>query len=212
VLDSHEVGFFLNALDEANRALDSPVYSHFLGEEVILRHALAACGVAADSSLLRAVLVEYGRAAREAYRHHPALRVLPAPALRRLLGSVRKRGVGLGVISNERVTSPAVYLDVLGLPKAWFSVVVTSDECGGVGKPNPLIFREALRRADVAPRDAVYLGDDLEKDIRASKAVGMKAVWCTWFKRDEPQGAAAAAADAVLSDLRELPRLLDRWS
>jgi putative hydrolase of the HAD superfamily len=53
----------------------------------------------------------------------------------------------------------------------YFDKVVNS-EMAGVKKPNPRIFRLALKMADVSSRSSIMVGDNLEADILGAKAVG----------------------------------------
>lgn len=93
--------------------------------------------------------------------------VLPA------LNALKQKGLILGLISNiDHDISPA--LDELGLP-ALLRIIVTSQEAGTT-KPNPGIFREALRRAGVQPAEAVYVGDQYQVDVAGARNAGMKGV------------------------------------
>ncbi|WP_233455196.1 HAD family hydrolase [Paenibacillus elgii] len=43
--------------------------------------------------------------------------------------------------------------------------------------PDPAIFIRALSKLGVEATEALFAGDHPENDIRASRAVGMKAAW-----------------------------------
>ena len=47
----------------------------------------------------------------------------------------------------------------------------------GSSKPNPVIYREALRATKVKANEAVYI-DDLEENVTAAKSLGMIGVHC----------------------------------
>ena len=54
--------------------------------------------------------------------------------------------------------------------------VVTSPQAG-VAKPDPALFEHALAVAgDVAPADAVMVGDSVLTDVRGAQAAGIEAV------------------------------------
>ncbi|HWN35108.1 MAG TPA: HAD family phosphatase [Pseudonocardia sp.] len=59
-------------------------------------------------------------------------------------------------------------------PFELFDVVVDSSEVG-VRKPDPAIFRELLRRVELAP-DRVAFVDDLPRNVHAAAALGIRAV------------------------------------
>jgi putative hydrolase of the HAD superfamily len=91
-----------------------------------------------------------------------------------LLRALRSHGA-IGVISNNLVEEQRGKLDVCGL-RPFVDVLVVSEEAG-VAKPDPEIFREAIRRAGSKPGDAVMIGDSWSADILGARAVGIRAVW-----------------------------------
>jgi HAD superfamily hydrolase (TIGR01450 family) len=70
-----------------------------------------------------------------------------------------------------------------------------------VGKPEPPLFRIALRRLGLEPTQAAMVGDSVESDIAGGRGVGMRTVLYA------PDGAAAGAADVVVGSWKELARL-----
>ncbi|GAI01605.1 unnamed protein product, partial [marine sediment metagenome] len=57
----------------------------------------------------------------------------------------------------------------------YFCCTIFSDEIGR-NKPNPIVFRQALKKLEVKATEAVHVGDLPETDIAGAKAVGMKTV------------------------------------
>lgn len=47
----------------------------------------------------------------------------------------------------------------------------------GTGKPDPKIFLAACELLDVAPEEAVYVGDDPLLDVEGAQRAGLKGVW-----------------------------------
>jgi FMN phosphatase YigB (HAD superfamily) len=47
-------------------------------------------------------------------------------------------------------------------------------------KPNPTLLLDICAREEVAPADAVYVGDSLTRDISMAKAAGVTAVWARY--------------------------------
>ena len=89
------------------------------------------------------------------------------------LTALKSKGLLLGLISNmDRDLNS--FLSGLELP-SWLSVMITSLEAG-VNKPNPGIFREALRRAEVPAAEAIYVGDQYEIDVVGANGAGMKGI------------------------------------
>jgi putative hydrolase of the HAD superfamily len=89
-----------------------------------------------------------------------------------LLAALRARGMRPGMISNFDHRLPAI-LDALGLAPLLDVVVLPGD--AGAAKPDPRIFARALALLQVAPADAVYVGDDAEHDVAAARAAGLQA-------------------------------------
>ncbi|HEY82834.1 MAG TPA: HAD family hydrolase [Dehalococcoidia bacterium] len=89
------------------------------------------------------------------------------------LTSLQGRGLTLGLISNaDRDLTPL--LSGLGLLPL-LQVVVTSQDVGGT-KPQPEIFQEAARRAEVGASEAVYVGDQYQIDVVGAEQAGMKGI------------------------------------
>ena len=51
------------------------------------------------------------------------------------------------------------------------------------------IFERALEALDVAPNQAMFVGDRLYEDVRGANEIGMTSVQAIWFRADEnPEG------------------------
>jgi putative hydrolase of the HAD superfamily len=118
-----------------------------------------------------------------------------ADALREL----RARGLRLAAVSNAegRVASD---LDEAGL--GGFLEFVLDSHVVGVAKPDPEIFRMALRRLELSPESVVHVGDVYAIDVVGARAAGVTPVLID---------AAGRYADADCPRIRgvdELPALL----
>jgi putative hydrolase of the HAD superfamily len=115
------------------------------------------------------------------------------PALREL----RDRGLTVVAASNwDCSLSDAI--ERIGLGELLDGAV--SSAVAGVAKPDPAVFRAALRVAGCEPEEALFVGDSLENDVRGAEAVGMRGVL---LLRD---GTPPAGAEAIRS-LRDLSAL-----
>ena len=169
--------------------------------ETFLRDALAELGVPASPALLRA-------ATGAVFAGDPDMPVV-APDTLAALGELDARGLRLGCVTNT-VSLEAGINDVierLGLRRYLRSVVVSS--AMRYRKPHPSLFRRALDDLDVAPREAVFVGDRLRDDVAGAKAIGMLAV-LTHQYRQEPLDGARLAPDAVIRRLSDLPAAIAR--
>jgi putative hydrolase of the HAD superfamily len=104
------------------------------------------------------------------------------PALEALAG----RGVTLGVVSNFEPWLE----DVLALQGVdhLFAAVAISGKLG-VAKPDPEIFRAALKEAGAEPEATVHVGDQPVNDVAAARAVGITPVLIDRYGRHpDPDG------------------------
>jgi 2-haloacid dehalogenase len=104
--------------------------------------------------------------------HREQVRLVPEAA--KVLDKVKDLGVHIGLVSDIDKPMLEDHLDFLGLQRTFDSV--TCSEEVRARKPDPQVFAFALRQAGCAPRDAVMVGDSLERDVDGALAAGMKAV------------------------------------
>lgn len=88
------------------------------------------------------------------------------------LARARSMGLRVGIVSNSEGKLPELFAHV-GLGEAFELVVDSAHE--GVRKPDPEIFRRALERMRVAPRQALYAGDIPSVDVDGAHAAGLQA-------------------------------------
>ena len=79
-------------------------------------------------------------------------------------------------------------------------------------KPHPEAFLAAARAVDVAPEDAVYVGDRLFEDVHGPQQVGMRAIWIPHSVLPADQVVAVQATpDAVARTLLDILTIIDEW-
>ncbi|MBL4745565.1 MAG: YjjG family noncanonical pyrimidine nucleotidase [Flavobacteriaceae bacterium] len=61
----------------------------------------------------------------------------------------------------------------------YFKVVITSENVG-VKKPNPIIFKEAVKVANATMNQSIMIGDNWEADIMGAKSAGMDVIYCNF--------------------------------
>ena len=123
------------------------------------------------------------------------------------LAELTAAGMRIGLISNSH--RPLDEFQSHFELRGFISAAVSSAEHGYM-KPHPSIFLSALAELDVAPRDAVMVGDSLRHDVEGALNVGMGAVLLQRGDIAGPRSLAVQdAAVPVIRSLRELPALLD---
>lgn len=124
---------------------------------------------------------------------------VPFPNLHSTLEEL-SREYRLGLITNGKTNFQNRTIEVLKI--APFFTIILISESEGVRKPDAEIFHRALRRMELAPREAAYIGDHPVTDMRAARDVGMLSFW----KRNPDFS--DVSCDASFDDLSELPAIL----
>ncbi|MDI6707858.1 MAG: HAD-IA family hydrolase [Candidatus Thermoplasmatota archaeon] len=88
-----------------------------------------------------------------------------------ILRNIKAKKLHLGLISDVDNAYLHEQLKALKILK-FFDSITTSEEVG-VRKPSKKIFKIALKKAKCEPRNALYIGDSIERDILGARAVGM---------------------------------------
>jgi putative hydrolase of the HAD superfamily len=170
--------------------------------EMIIEEGLEAVGVKLPPAAWDAAMAAYYASISAA--------VTPVDGnARAVLAHLTGQGCGLGLVSNT-FWSPALHdadLERFGLleylPVRVYSCVA------GITKPHPQIYRQALDALDVAPAEAVFVGDRLDVDVAGPQKVGMRAVLIISPHRIEQDP--EIRPDAQIHSLDELLPLLDEW-
>ncbi|MFC1915626.1 HAD family hydrolase [Chloroflexota bacterium] len=144
----------------AQRSKEKQMALYAQYERILLKEA----GIAADEPLVLGLLGKMQQSDMKLVLFDD---VMPA------LTDLKSLSLVLGLISNVEHDITAL-LSQLGLTSL-LQVVVTSQDTG-FNKPQPEIFREALKQAGVQAPEAIYVGDQYQIDIVGANQVGMKGV------------------------------------
>lgn len=96
------------------------------------------------------------------------------PEVRKVLQRLREMGLKLGVVTNGLKSDADKLLPQVGLANA-FDIVVVIDSVGKM-KPDKDIFLHALKKLDIKPHEALFIGDRIEEDYNGAKNAGIKAL------------------------------------
>jgi phosphoglycolate phosphatase len=159
------------------------------GPEYLLAQTVPGGDPARDSALYRA--------------HHPLVMhrlTHLMPGAKRLLGRLRALGVRLGVCSNKPLSFTRELLRAMKLADH-FDVVLGPEE---VPRPKPAadMLLAALGLLDLAPADALYVGD-MTVDVTTARAAGV-AVWAVATGSDGRSALEAAGPDRLFRSLNEI--------
>ncbi|MDQ0062239.1 HAD family hydrolase [Paenibacillus harenae] len=128
---------------------------------------------------------------------------VPYPGLKAMLDTLKTEGYALGLITNAIGDFQQRNIEAIGI-EPYFDVILISG-WEGVKKPHPDIFLRALDKLGVEPEDSVYIGDHPLNDVEAARHVGMKGIWKSHTRWEQP-----AQLDGVVHDLIEIPALISR--
>lgn len=121
-----------------------------------------------------------------------------------LLDSLHAQGYKLGLITNGSSETQRSKLRILGIEDKFDYVLITGEF--GVHKPNPEPFLAMAEKLSAKPSALLYVGDNPENDVDASRKAGYTPVWVrttgTWVYPDIEKPA------LQIDHVRELPALL----
>lgn len=139
-----------------------------------------------------------------AYRRTIAAALEPLPGAAELVRDLRDR-YRVGLLTNGPVRAQRDKLATLGWETLFDAIVVSGDL--PAGKPDERAFETVLDRLGVAPGEAVYVGDEVEADVRGASGAGLAVVQVVWPEGPDPDPRADAHVDRA-ELVAELPGVL----
>lgn len=121
------------------------------------------------------------------------------PEVNTVLKNLKSRGIKIGVISNfdERLENLLENLDLL----QYIDFTLCS-KTTGFSKPDPEIFKIALKRAGVKEEEALHIGDDFDLDYKAAVESRLHSLLLV---RD------CGSVNADVDSVRSLTEIFDRF-
>jgi phosphoglycolate phosphatase len=143
----------------------------------------------------------------EYYSAHPATFSRPMPSAVEALGELGQR-FALALATNKPRRTTDAALAELDLARYFRVVVAGGDPPRPKPSGEPLAF--IAERLGLSPSELVMVGDG-PQDVLAGRAAGARTVGVLGGMASD-QRLLAAAPDAVLATLEELPALVEVWS
>jgi putative hydrolase of the HAD superfamily len=109
----------------------------------------------------------------------------------------------LGIVSNFYGNLEQVCLET-GLAPLMSALVDSA--CVGFIKPDPRIFQAALTQLQLDPREALFVGDSLPRDMEGAKGLGMPHIWLVSDHSGSP--VPCCPDDPVIGSLADLREAL----
>ena len=146
---------------------------------------------------LREAFLEY-------YRDRTCVETTLFPGIAELLEALAARGVAWGIVTNKATRFTDRIVSKLNLKP---DCIASGDTTPHL-KPHPAPLLHAAEQLGLAPKDCLYLGDDL-RDIQAARAAGMRPIAVDWgYHHPDNGGPGTWQADAVIARPQELIGLL----
>lgn len=142
----------------------------------------------------------------------------PMPAACDAVHQLSSRGFCLGIVSNAQIFTNLLVEDLEFSKKNGTSVFQSDlsffSNRFRHSKPGPRLFdalSNALRRRNILPQEAVYVGNDMLNDVWAAKQIGMKTAWFVGDRRSARERSGDSRCAKLSPDLviTSLPQLLE---
>lgn len=139
------------------------------------------------------------------YRRAKEASLVLYPHVKLTLIELMKRGIRLAVVSDAPRKEAWLRLCYLQLHHM-FDFVSTFEDTGE-RKPSPVPFQRALDYFDVAPDEAIMVGDWPERDITGAAQLGMRTVFARY---GNTFGTMESGAHHDINDIYELVDVIDQ--
>lgn len=147
--------------------------------------------------------------------------VQPMPGVAGVLAGLRARELTLGIISNAQFFTPLLFEAFLDRSPASLGFCPTCSVWSYAileAKPSRAIYEQAAAALKahhrLKPAEVLYVGNDVRNDIRPAQAVGFRTALfagdrLSLRRRTDDPDCRKVTADAELTELRQLGRILD---
>ena len=175
-------------------------YQHFLTEYRQIRKSFHTRSEFSRISIWQAVYERFERTAdlqelsqmETEYWDLVKSRTTPFPETIAVLEKLTAR-FRLGIITNTQGQKSGGNHRIALFPgiEKYFDTIIIAGESGLPAKPDSEPFLLCLKEMNLKPSEAIYVGDDFQKDVDGSSAVGMYPVWLKHerVKRNWPEPA-----------------------
>lgn len=138
------------------------------------------------------------------YRQNTSVRSELYPGVQQGLDYLKEQGYALGCVTNKAEQFTVPLLQDLGVAD-YFQIVISGDTLPKK-KPDPLPLLHAAQHFNVAPEQALMIGDSIS-DVKAARAAGFQIV-CMSYGYNHGLDIRDFNPDAVIDSMAELANLL----
>ncbi len=139
----------------------------------------------------------------EMYRGISRFRLRLYPEVRNILDDLAKR-YKLAALSDAQSAWAVPELRALDLDRYFNPIIISGDY--GFRKPDPRIFRAALNGLGLEPREALFVGNDMFRDVFGAKQLDLKTIY---FSSNQGRNRSERAEpDYIIQHFAELPQAI----
>jgi putative hydrolase of the HAD superfamily len=111
----------------------------------------------------------------------------------------------LAVVSDAQTAYALPELRSAGFDGYFAPIVISGDY--GYRKPDPRLFQTALAELQIAPEEAIFVGNDRFRDVFGARQAGMRTI--LYCPRGNPGGTPETEPDYLLYQYADLPRAIE---
>jgi FMN phosphatase YigB (HAD superfamily) len=178
IIDFMPADKFLKVLWDSTNVMIRNIDENLTNEEVFTQHFLESTGINKEE-----IWPVFDRFYLE---HFPKLKVHTSPSkdAKEIIQIAKEQGRKIAIATNPVFPKAAIYerLNWLGLGDYPFDLVTVYEE-SHFCKPQTDYFMEVLNKMDVAPENAIMIGNDMQEDMVASQ-LGMETYLVTDYLID----------------------------
>lgn len=139
--------------------------------------------------------------------HFAAENITVMDGAHQVLHELKHAGLLLGLVTNTSLPHNVIVEELKQLLlDDYFDTIVCSSEIV-FRKPDAAMFEVALRALNVAPEQAMFIGDDYHADVIGAKNLGMMTVWLNPNRQPIPGEIKPDYTIAGLEEILELPEI-----
>ena len=151
-------------------------------------------------------------------------KVYPMPGLQELVKELRRLHMPVGIVSNAQFYTPVLMnyflhdeINLTEKVRGFDQELTVFSYKFGKGKPDPALYLELVptlrRKYGIDPSEVLFIGNDMVKDIFASKQAGFKTVLFAGDKRslrmrEDDRRTANLQPDFIVTELQQILTIL----
>ena len=110
-----------------------------------------------------------------AYRRERRARMQPIRGAVETVEWLRREGCGLALVTNGSALEQRSKIERFDLARLFDAILIEGEL--GIGKPNPEVYRQAMRALGTTAADSWMVGDNLDFDVAEPQRMGLRGIW-----------------------------------